>query len=69
MAPLSQPADPPPLIIDAYLQTLLNQAASDLILTAGAPPTMRKDGVLLPIAKDPLRPEQIEQIGHEILAA
>jgi twitching motility protein PilT len=57
------------LIIDAYLQTLLDQAASDLILSAGAPPTMRKDGVLLPIAKDALRPDQIEQIGHEILAA
>jgi twitching motility protein PilT len=69
MAPLSQTADPHPLIIDAYLQTLLDQAASDLILSAGAPPTMRKDGVLLPIAKDPLRPEQIEQIGHEILSA
>ena len=69
MAPQSQPADPHPLIIDAYLQTLLDQAASDLILSAGAPPTMRKDGVLVPIAKDPLRPEQIELIGHEILSA
>jgi twitching motility protein PilT len=68
IAPPTQPADPHPLIIDAYLQILLEQAASDLILSAGAPPTMRKDGVLVPIAKDPLRPEQIEQMGHEILA-
>ncbi|HEY8677456.1 MAG TPA: type IV pilus twitching motility protein PilT [Candidatus Dormibacteraeota bacterium] len=63
------PPDQTPRIIDAYLQILLDQAASDLILTAGAPPTMRKDGELVPIARDPLRPEHIEQIGHEILTA
>ena len=48
------------MIIDAYLQILLEQSASDLILTAGAPPTMRKDGALVPIGPDPLRPEQID---------
>jgi len=67
-APPSQPADAHPLIIDAYLQTLLDQSASDLILTAGAPPTMRKDGALEPIAADPMRPEQIEQIAREVLS-
>src|SRR4030088_742099 len=54
MAPPRQPADHHPLIIDAHLQVLLEQVASDLILTAGAPPTMRKDGALVPIAPDPL---------------
>ena len=68
MAPPSQPAEQHPLIIDGYLQILLEQAASDLILSAGAPPTMRKDGVLVPISRDGLRPEQIEQIGREVLA-
>ena len=56
MAVPAQRAEPHPLIIDAYLQVLLEQAASDLILTAGAPPNMRKDGALVPIAPDPLRP-------------
>jgi twitching motility protein PilT len=69
MAPQSQPTEPHPLIIDPYLQILLDHAASDLILTAGAPPTMRKDGRLVPIDKDPLRPEQIDAIGHEILSS
>jgi twitching motility protein PilT len=57
-----------PRVIDAYLQVLLDQAASDLVLTAGAPPTMRKDGALVPISDEPLRPEQIEAIGHEVLS-
>src|SRR5207244_13519694 len=47
MAVPAQRAEPHPLIIDAYLQVLLEQAASDLILTAGAPPNMRKDGALV----------------------
>jgi len=47
---------------------MLDQAASDLILTAGAPPTMRKDGELVPISEEPLRPDQIEQVGHEVLS-
>ena len=56
------------MIIDAYLQVLLDQAASDLILSAGAPPTMRKDGALVPIARDPLRPEQIEEMAREVVS-
>jgi twitching motility protein PilT len=56
------------MIIDAYLQILLEQTASDLILTAGAPPTMRKDGALAPIGPDSLRPDQIEQMAREVLS-
>ncbi len=57
------------MIIDAYLQILLEQSASDLILTAGAAPTMRKDGALVPIGPDPLRPDQIEQMAQEVLSS
>jgi twitching motility protein PilT len=64
-----QQADAQPLIIDAYLQALLEQGASDLILSAGAPPTIRKDGVLVPIAREALRPDQIEHMAREVLAA
>jgi twitching motility protein PilT len=56
------------MIIEAYLLVLLDQAASDLILSAGAPPTMRKDGALVPIARDLLRPEHVEQILREVLS-
>lgn len=64
----AEPAPQTPRVIDTYLQVMLDQAASDLILTAGAPPTMRKDGELVPISEEPLRPDQIEQIGHEVLS-
>ena len=68
VAPPGQHADPHALIIDAYLQVLLEQSASDLILSAGAPPTMRKDGALQPIAREPLRPEQIEEMAREVVS-
>jgi twitching motility protein PilT len=62
------PPDSQGLIIDAYLQTLLDQVASDLILSAGAPPTMRKDGALVAIGPDPLRADQIEQMARQMLS-
>jgi twitching motility protein PilT len=68
MGSSSQQAQPPAMAIDAYLQVLLDQAASDLILSAGAPPTMRKDGALTPITREPLRPEQIEEMAREVLS-
>jgi twitching motility protein PilT len=68
VTPVAQPADQHPMIIDAYLKILLEQTASDLILTAGAPPTMRKDGALVPIGPDPQRPEEIEQMAREMLS-
>src|SRR5438445_11112528 len=55
------------MLIEAYLEILLQQGASDLILTAGAPPTMRKDGTLVPIAAEPLRPEHTEKLAQEVL--
>ena len=67
MSPSNEPSSATPRAVDAYLQVLLDQAASDLVLTAGAPPMMRKDGELVPISQEPLRPEQIESIGHELL--
>ncbi|HET9849502.1 MAG TPA: type IV pilus twitching motility protein PilT [Candidatus Dormibacteraeota bacterium] len=69
MAPPGQHVEPQPPMIDAYLRVLLEQAASDLVLSAGAPPTMRKDGALVAIAPEPLRPEQIEQMARELLSA
>jgi twitching motility protein PilT len=70
---ISSPKAPPPasdgksLAIESYLHVLLEQGASDLILTAGAPPTMRKDGILVPIAAEALRPDQTELLTRELL--
>jgi twitching motility protein PilT len=65
--PSSAPAGESRLTIEAYLQILFDQAGSDLILSAGAPPTIRKDGALVPIGREALRPEQTAQLTRELL--
>ena len=62
------PAPTPPLAIEAYLHVLIDQAASDLVISAGAPPTIRKDGRLVAIAREPLRAEQTEHLARELLS-
>ena len=49
--------------VDRYLQALWDRGASDLLLTAGAPPLLRIDGEMLPVPDSaPLRPEDLEAI-------
>lgn len=65
-------------MIDALLEYTIKSKASDLHLTAGIPPTIRKNGKLVPIgdernsvtqleeyAKEVLTPEQFEKINDE----
>ncbi len=56
------------MIIEEYLQILHQEGASDLILTAGAPPMVRRDGELFPVSKYALRPEHTEHLARELLA-
>ncbi|MGH8985355.1 MAG: type IV pilus twitching motility protein PilT [Acidimicrobiia bacterium] len=54
--------------IDAYLRTLWDHGGSDLILVAGAPPSVRIDGMLRPIGGEtPLTPDRTEQLVTAIL--
>src|ERR1051326_2722537 len=54
--------------IDHYLQELWDRGASDLHLTAGAPPLLRIDGVIRPIENlAPLKPPEIETLIFEML--
>ncbi|MFA5890351.1 MAG: type IV pilus twitching motility protein PilT [Actinomycetota bacterium] len=49
--------------IDHLLQDLMEEGATDLLLTAGTPPLMRVDGALVPMSgKKPLRPEDTEAL-------
>ena len=49
--------------IDHLLQDLMEEGATDLLLTAGTPPLMRVDGALVPMGgKKPLRPEDTEAL-------
>ncbi len=47
--------------LDAWLQELVRRAGSDLLLVPGAPPSVRIDGQISPLASGPLSGEEIEE--------
>jgi twitching motility protein PilT len=49
------------------LLEVMHQGASDLHLTAGAPPMLRKRGVLSPLDYPPLTPQTVREIIYSIL--
>ncbi len=55
------------MLIDELLRTTLNEGASDLHLTVGIPPTMRKNGRLVTIGDERLQPEDTEELVKTML--
>lgn len=56
--------------IDHYLRTLWEHKGSDLLLVAGAPPTVRIDGELRPIGgEEPLTAEVVDRLIFAVLGA
>ena len=53
--------------IDQYLNMLAKKDGSDLYLSTGAPPCAKFQGTLKPLAQEPFKPGEIEQIAHEIM--
>ncbi|GAA5316810.1 MAG: type IVa pilus ATPase TapW [Candidatus Pelagadaptatus aseana] len=53
--------------IEEYLKVLAINDGSDLYLSTGAPPCAKFQGVLKPLAKDPLGPGMISQIANDIM--
>jgi twitching motility protein PilU len=53
--------------IDQYLNILAQKDGSDLYLSTGAPPSAKFQGVLKPLAQNPLAPGEVERIAHEIM--
>ena len=47
--------------LDAWLKELVQRAGSDLLLVAGAPPSVRIDGRIGPLSEGPLSGEEIEE--------
>jgi twitching motility protein PilT len=47
--------------LDRWLSTLQERLGSDLLLVAGAPPSIRVDGRVLPLGEAPLSGEEIEE--------
>lgn len=56
-------------VINTFLETATNRMASDLIITAEAPPTMRVDEELHPIIPTRLRPSDCEALLYQMLTA
>ncbi|HYA00994.1 MAG TPA: type IV pilus twitching motility protein PilT [Candidatus Binatia bacterium] len=57
------------LRIEPLLDALFDQGASDLILSAGAPPSLRIDGQLVAAASRPLTNEQTKKLLTQLLSA
>jgi twitching motility protein PilT len=47
--------------LDRWLQELTAREGSDLLLVAGAPPSVRRDGALQPLSEPPLSGDEIEE--------
>lgn len=54
--------------IQEYLEIVVKKEASDLHLVTGAPPMVRIDGQLMPLASGPLSPEETEGLVFELLS-
>ena len=57
-----------PVSIRELLDSLFDRGGSDVILSAGAPPSMRIDGVLVPYRDEKLTPEDTDRLVRELLA-
>jgi twitching motility protein PilU len=53
--------------IKKYLEVLAKHDGSDLYLSTGAPPSGKFQGVLKPLAKEPLKPGQIAEMIQEVM--
>lgn len=54
--------------LEAWLQKLVERGGSDLLLVAGAPPSLRVDGAITPLPGAPLSGEEIEEAVLPVLA-
>jgi twitching motility protein PilT len=54
--------------LQSWLEEVLAQSASDLLLVPGAPPSLRVDGLVVPLPEEPLGGEEIEDAVLPALA-
>jgi twitching motility protein PilT len=55
--------------LDSWLQKLVQRSGSDLLLVAGAPPSLRVDGTITPLPDAPLSGEEIEEAVLPVLSS
>src|SRR5829696_9124341 len=63
------PARQTPSRLEGWLRTLVTRGGSDLFLVAGAPPSLRIDGVVHPLDEGPLDGQDVEDAVFPILSA
>jgi twitching motility protein PilT len=53
--------------LHAMLVEMIERGSTDLHITAGAPPTLRIDGMLVPMDHPPLSPKETKQLAYSVL--
>jgi len=55
------------MVFADFLRLMVQKKASDLFITAGVPPSLKIDGRVLPITRQPLEPEQARDFAYGIM--
>jgi twitching motility protein PilT len=55
--------------LDGWLRTLVERAGSDLLLIAGAPPSLRVDGKITPLPHAPLAGDEVDETVLPVLSS
>lgn len=50
------------MAMDKFLRLMVEKGASDLFITAGVPPSMKVNGKIMPLTKNPLSAEQTREV-------
>ncbi len=53
---------------DKLLQLMVEKGASDLFITAGVPPSMKVNGQVVPVTKNPLSPEKTRELVLSVMS-
>ncbi len=50
------------MAMDKFLRLMVEKGASDMFITAGVPPSMKVNGKIMPLTKNPLAAEQVREV-------
>ena len=52
---------------EKLLRLMVEKGGSDLFITAGVAPSMKVNGTIMPVTKNPLTPEQTREVVHSVM--
>ncbi len=56
------------MVIEEILRIMVEKGASDIYITAGAPPSYRVEGKAIPIPVDKMKPEDVEKLAYSVMS-